>query len=179
MQTSFWSKTAVINWWMNPCPCEPRLLILWWNISRDWLSSKEPGHKGNGSGHPPEGASMVFLSCGSLLEWWSNGVYEIPSSKHQITNKSQIPISNDQNRFWILNFGHCDLFDICDLWFGIFSHSSTPVLQNSSQSLTAKPFNSDPTLGTRFSMLNKKCKRKIWRGECVHALRNYHQSCLR
>ena len=34
---------------------------------------------------------------------WSNGVYEIPNSKHQITNKSQIPIQNDQNRFGILN----------------------------------------------------------------------------
>jgi hypothetical protein len=47
------------------------------------------------------------------------GVYEIPKNKHQITNKSQIPISNDQNRFGILNFGHCDLFDICDLIFVI------------------------------------------------------------
>jgi hypothetical protein len=46
------------------------------------------------------------------MEQWSN---EIPSSKHQITNKSQIPILNDQNRFVIWNFGHCDLFDICDL----------------------------------------------------------------
>jgi hypothetical protein len=26
---------------------------------------------------------------------------------------------NDQNRFDILNFGHCDLFDICVLGFGI------------------------------------------------------------
>jgi hypothetical protein len=33
-------------------------------------------------------------------------------SEGEITNKSQIPISNDQNRFRILNFGHCDLFDI-------------------------------------------------------------------
>jgi hypothetical protein len=46
---------------------------------------------------------------------WSDGVYKIPNSKHQITNKAQIPILNDQNRFGILNFGHCDLFDICDL----------------------------------------------------------------
>ena len=57
--------------------------------------------------------------------------YKIPNSKHQITNKFQIPILNDQNKFEILklgtrpqggeskrsadNFGHCDLFDICDL----------------------------------------------------------------
>jgi hypothetical protein len=46
------------------------------------------------------------------MEQWSK---EIPSSKHQITNKSQIPMLNDQNRFVIWNFGHCDLFDIWDL----------------------------------------------------------------
>jgi hypothetical protein len=73
---------------------------------------------------------------------------EISNSKHQITIKSQISISYDQNRFGILNFGHCDLpfdlaqggesfdsaqdrepaerlvepFGICDLLFGIFGH---------------------------------------------------------
>jgi hypothetical protein len=32
---------------------------------------------------------------------------------HQITNKFQITIFNDQNRFRILNFGHCYLpFDL-------------------------------------------------------------------
>jgi hypothetical protein len=36
-------------------------------------------------------------------------------SEGEITNKSQIPILNDQNRFGIWNFGHCDLFDIWDL----------------------------------------------------------------
>ena len=48
----------------------------------------------------------------------SAGVVEhckITNPKHQITNKSQIPILNDLNRFGISNFGHCDLFDICDL----------------------------------------------------------------
>jgi hypothetical protein len=66
-----------------------------------------------------------------MMKQWNVGVYEIPNSKHQITNKSQIPILNDQNRFGILklgtrpqggeskrsadNFGHCYLFDICDL----------------------------------------------------------------
>jgi hypothetical protein len=39
--------------------------------------------------------------------------------------KSQIPIFNDQNSFGISNFGHCDLFGICDLSFGI---SFSPVL---------------------------------------------------
>jgi hypothetical protein len=50
--------------------------------------------------------------------------------------KSQIPISmtKAQNRFRISNFGHCDLFDICDLLFGI---SIPPVPQNSSPSLPA------------------------------------------
>ncbi|MDH3951563.1 MAG: hypothetical protein OEV11_11070, partial [Deltaproteobacteria bacterium] len=43
-------------------------------------------------------------------------------SEGEITNKSQIPILNDQNRFGIWNFGHCDLFDICD-----FYSSNTPV----------------------------------------------------
>ena len=46
--------------------------------------------------------------------------YEIPNFKHQITNKSQISIFNDQNMFEILNFGDCNLFDICVLGFGIF-----------------------------------------------------------
>jgi hypothetical protein len=43
------------------------------------------------------GLSPLAVVC------WSGGVYEIPNSKHQITNKSQIPISNDQNMFGILN----------------------------------------------------------------------------
>ena len=80
--------------------------------------------------------------------------------------KSQIPIFNNKDRFGILklgtrpqggeskrsadNFGHCDLFDICDLLFVIFSHSSTPVHQGSSQSSPAKLYNSDPRgSGTR------------------------------
>jgi hypothetical protein len=32
-------------------------------------------------------------------------------------------ISNDPNRFVILNFGHCDLFVICYLRFGIFNRN--------------------------------------------------------
>ena len=49
---------------------------------------------------------------------------KISNSKHQITNKSQIPIFNDQNRFEIWNFGYYDLFDICDLEFLILHYSS-------------------------------------------------------
>ena len=69
---------------------------------------------------------------------------KIPNHKHQITNKFQITIINDQNRcvFWclrdiriaylskatpqtnwflfgILYFGHCNLFVVCDLEFVI------------------------------------------------------------
>ena len=66
---------------------------------------------------------------GELL--WSTRVYEIPNSKHQITNKSQIPILNDPNgirtliywllkfiyMFWILVIVICLLFEICYLEF--------------------------------------------------------------
>jgi hypothetical protein len=45
---------------------------------------------------------------------------EISNSKRQIPNKSQISTSKDPNRFVIWNFGHCDLFVICHLLFGIF-----------------------------------------------------------
>jgi len=45
--------------------------------------------------------------------------YKIPIFKYQITNKSQIPIFNDQN---IWDLGHCDLFVICDLLFGILKN---------------------------------------------------------
>jgi len=41
----------------------------------------------------------------------------------------RVPSFNDQNRFGILNFDHCDLFVICYLLFGIFCHPSTPILQ--------------------------------------------------
>ncbi len=47
---------------------------------------------------------------------------KIPNYKHQITNKSQISIFNDQT-FGILNFGPCDLFVIWDLLFGISTAS--------------------------------------------------------
>jgi hypothetical protein len=39
--------------------------------------------------------------------YWSDGIrdtYEIPNFKHQITNKSQIPIFNDQNTKQVWNF---------------------------------------------------------------------------
>jgi len=55
---------------------------------------------------------------------------EISNSKHQIPMKSQMSISNDPNRFDILNFGHCDLFVICYLRFGIFTETSTFPLRS-------------------------------------------------
>jgi hypothetical protein len=40
-------------------------------------------------------------------------------SEGEITNKSQIPILNDQNRFGIWNFGHCD--------FTLILHTPKPM----------------------------------------------------
>ena len=78
------------------------------------------------------GLSLMRNAVG-VMEGWST---EIPNSKHQITNKSQIPIPNDQNSFGILKLGtrpqggeskrSADNFGHCDLLFGIFNHSSTP-----------------------------------------------------
>jgi len=36
-------------------------------------------------------------------------------------------MTKTQNRFGISNFGHCDLFDICDLLFGISGISKPHV----------------------------------------------------
>jgi len=60
---------------------------------------------------------MVFHSCGSLLEQWSIAKYQIPSTKLQTNFKFQYSMTKTQNKFGISNFGHCDLFDICDLEF--------------------------------------------------------------
>jgi hypothetical protein len=59
---------------------------------------------------------------------------QTPSTKLQTNLKFQYSMTKTQNRFGISNFGHCDLFDICDLLFGI---SIPPVFQNSSPSLPA------------------------------------------
>jgi hypothetical protein len=71
-----------------------------------------------------------------LMEWWSIAKYQISSTKLQINLKFQYSMTKTRNRFRILklgtrpqggeskrsadNFGHCDLFDICDLRFGIY-----------------------------------------------------------
>ena len=44
---------------------------------------------------------------------------EITNYKHQITNKFQLSNKIKSQLFGILNFGHCDLFVICDLKFFI------------------------------------------------------------
>jgi hypothetical protein len=122
------------------------------------ILSKKSRPRGPDFEQPPEGILVSFLHAEVC---WSNGVVEhnkISNSKHQITNKSQIPILNDQNRFAILklgtrpqggeskrsadNFGHCYLFDICDLGFGI----SIPFFP-------AKPSNSDLAQRTKFTGL--------------------------
>ena len=38
-------------------------------------------------------------------------------------------MTKTQNLFGISNFGHCDLFGICNLLFGIFTPPNTPGLQ--------------------------------------------------
>jgi hypothetical protein len=67
------------------------------------------------------------------MKRWNSGAewtFKIPISKHQIANKSQIPILNDQNKFGILVIVICPstwlrvvslsnhlIFAICDLEF--------------------------------------------------------------
>jgi hypothetical protein len=55
------------------------------------------------------------------------GLYLESIFKHQIANKSQIPIFNDQNRFGIWDLDHCNLFEICDLFFEIYRFSKNLV----------------------------------------------------
>ena len=82
---------------------------------------------------------------------------KISNSKHQITNKSQIPILNDQNRFGILKLGTrpqggesggpilviviCLFFVICDLEFLLLQYSKTADnLHQQSHSTPIRPF---------------------------------------
>jgi len=44
---------------------------------------------------------------------------QIPSTKKQTSSKLQAPNLKKILKFVVLNFGHCDLFDICYLSFGI------------------------------------------------------------
>ncbi len=47
------------------------------------------------------GTLRAVLKSTGVMGWWNN---EIPKSKHQMTNKSQIPIFNDQNTRQVWNF---------------------------------------------------------------------------
>jgi hypothetical protein len=58
--------------------------------------------------------SSLRQSAG-VMEWWSIPKYHFPSTKLQTNLKSQYSMTKTQNKFRISNFGHCDLFDICDL----------------------------------------------------------------
>ena len=51
---------------------------------------------------------FVTLKNSFIMLW----TYKIPNSKHQITNKSQISIFNDQNMFGVSNLGHFDFSSI-------------------------------------------------------------------
>jgi hypothetical protein len=118
--------------------------------------SRESAPKGPTFELPPEGVPMLFLRCGSLLEWWSIAKY-------------QIPILNDQNRFgppeadWSLGFalrlcsGPWACRTACrTIWYLIFMiwyfySSSTP---KEFAPVPAKPLNSDLTPRTRLSVSN-------------------------
>jgi hypothetical protein len=47
---------------------------------------------------------------------------QIPARRFNRAGKYQAPITNDQNKFRILNLGNWNLFAICDLLFGIFCY---------------------------------------------------------
>jgi hypothetical protein len=59
---------------------------------------------------------------------------QTPSTKLQTNIKFQYSMTKTQSSFGISNFDHRDLFDICDLGFGI---SDTPALQKISSALPA------------------------------------------
>ena len=65
-------------------------------------------------------------------------------------------MTKTKNRFGILNFGHCDLFDICDLRFGI---SDTPVLQDRLSSLPVRPLKFDLVVLSRSSVTKKRSRK--------------------
>jgi hypothetical protein len=53
---------------------------------------------------------------------------KISKSKHQIPIKFQIPIFNDQKKeVWSAGGGLVIVYGICNLLFGIFTHSNIPI----------------------------------------------------
>jgi len=55
---------------------------------------------------------------------------QTPSTKLQTNLKFQYSMTKTQNRFGISNFGHCDLFDICYLLFGISMPQHSKKIHN-------------------------------------------------
>jgi hypothetical protein len=65
---------------------------------------------------------------------------QTPSTKLQTNLKFQYSMTKRKTRFGFLNFGHCDLFGICDLLFKI---SCALVLQTRWTYLPGKPLDLD------------------------------------
>jgi len=69
--------------------------------------------------------------------WKTNRTKEIPNNKFQISNKSQDPNLNRRIfiRFGNGDFGHWDLFDICDWGIAFFYDSNYSKKKNASNSV--------------------------------------------
>ncbi|MEE9531607.1 MAG: hypothetical protein V3W52_11470, partial [Syntrophobacteria bacterium] len=100
--------------------CQPA-----WSMGHTYSTSKTWSL---GPGQSSMALSVKIASCFSVLESMKS---QTPSTKLQTNLKFQSQMTKTQNRFGILklgtrpqggeskrsadNFGHCDLFDICDL----------------------------------------------------------------
>jgi len=68
------------------------------SLGGSFIQNRKPGPWGQIS---PAVGGIAGIGASSF---WSTKVYEITNPKHQITNKLQIPMSNDQNMFGTLLF---------------------------------------------------------------------------
>ena len=66
-----------------------------------------------------EGGGYSRTRLWAALRGGFYGTYQIPNFKHQIPNKYQVPISNDQNKVW--NFEFWSLLFVCYLRFVIWN----------------------------------------------------------
>jgi len=88
------------------------------NTSGVRICGVEVGYK-TWSGRPGQSSMPLpvkIASCFGVLE-----CCKISNSKHQITNKSQIPIFNDQNKKQVWNFEFWSLLFVCYLRFVIWN----------------------------------------------------------